>query len=163
MRFLPGPGSGLCRVAAIPPCRVAAISLLLVFGCAAALAADGPVVSVTGGRIQGRLLPAPGGAVFQGVPFAAAPVGDLRWREPKPVKAWTGVRDASAYGAPCAQVSASWNAKAAALGSEDCLFVNVWNSEWPARTRKPVMVWIHGGANMGGSALGAAPMACAFT
>jgi para-nitrobenzyl esterase len=147
MRFLPGPGSGLRRAAAIP--------LMLAFGCALAAAADGPVVSVTGGRIQGRLLPAPGGAVFQGIPFAEAPVGDLRWREPKPVKAWTGVRDASAYGAPCAQVSAAWNAKAAALGSEDCLFVNVWNSEWPARTRKPVMVWIHGGANMGGSALGA--------
>jgi para-nitrobenzyl esterase len=134
---------------------VTAIPLMLVFGCVLAPAADGPVVSVTGGRIQGRLLPAPGGAVFQGIPFAGAPVGDFRWREPRPVKAWKGVRDASAYGAPCAQVSAAWNAKAAALGSEDCLSLNVWNSEWPARTRKPVMVWIHGGANMGGSALGA--------
>jgi para-nitrobenzyl esterase len=147
MRFSPVPHSSLCRAAAIP--------FMLVFGCALAVAANGPVVSVTGGRIQGRLLAAPGGAVFQGIPFAQAPVGDLRWREPKPVKAWQGVRDASSYGAPCAQVSAAWNAKAAALGSEDCLFVNVWNSEWPARTRKPVMVWIHGGANMGGSALGA--------
>jgi para-nitrobenzyl esterase len=129
--------------------------MMLIFGFAIAATADGPVVSVTGGRVQGRLLVAPGGAVFQGVPFAAAPVGDLRWREPAPVKAWKGIRDASAYGAPCAQVAAGWNDKAAALGSEDCLFVNVWNSEWPARTRKAVMVWIHGGANMGGSALGA--------
>jgi para-nitrobenzyl esterase len=134
---------------------VTAMPLMLVLGGVLALAADGPIVSVTGGRIQGRLLAAPGGAVFQGIPFAAAPVGDSRWREPGPLKAWSGVRDASAYGAPCAQVTAAWNAKAAALGSEDCLFLNVWNSEWPARTRKPVMVWIHGGANMGGSALGA--------
>jgi para-nitrobenzyl esterase len=136
-------------------CHRAAIASILVFGCALAVAADGPVISVTGGRLQGRLLPAPGGAVFQGIPFAEAPVGDLRWREPQPVKAWKGVRDASVYGATCAQITAGWNDKAAALGSEDCLFVNVWNSEWPAGTRKPVMVWIHGGANMGGSALGA--------
>lgn len=147
MRFLPAPFRG--------PCRAAAIPFMLAFGCSLAIAADGPTVSVTGGRIQGRLLPAPGGAAFQGIPFAAAPVGDLRWREPKPVKSWQGVRDASAYGAPCAQVAGGWNDKAAGLGSEDCLFLNVWNSEWPASTRKPVMVWIHGGANMGGSALGA--------
>jgi para-nitrobenzyl esterase len=149
MRFLPVPVPGW-RL-----CSFAAVSLTLMLGCEIAAAAVGPVVSVTGGRVQGRLLPAPGGAVFQGIPFAAAPVGDLRWREPAPVKAWKGIRDASTYGAPCAQVTAEWNAKAAALGSEDCLFLNVWNSEWPARTRKPVMVWIHGGANMGGSALGA--------
>ncbi len=147
MRLLSAQFPGLRCAAAIP--------FLLVFGCVLASAADGPVVSVTGGRIQGRLLPAPGGAVFQGIPFAEAPVGDLRWREPKPVKPWQGVRDARAYGAPCAQVAGGWNDKAAALGSEDCLFLNVWNSEWPARLRKPVMVWIHGGANMGGSALGA--------
>jgi para-nitrobenzyl esterase len=147
MRFLAMPVPGLCRAAAIP--------FVLVFGCVLAVAADGPIVAVTGGRIQGRLLPAPGGAVFQGIPFAAPPVGDLRWREPKPVIPWQDVRDASAYGAPCAQVAGGWNEKAAALGSEDCLFLNVWNSEWPAHTQKPVMVWIHGGANMGGSALGA--------
>src|SRR5664279_1724434 len=124
------------RLFSVPPAgrssyTLAAISLTLVLGGVMAAGADGPVVSVTGGRIQGRLLPAPGGAVFQGIPFAAAPVGDLRWREPSPVKAWKGIRDASAYGAPCAQVAAGWNEKAAALGSEDCLFVNVWNSEWP--------------------------------
>jgi para-nitrobenzyl esterase len=111
-------------------------------------------VDVTGGKIQGRLLPAPGGATFLGIPFAAPPVGDLRWREPQPVKAWSGVRDATAYGAPCAQVNGEWNEKAATLGREDCLFLNVWNSEWPARGQKPVMLWIHGGGNMGGSALG---------
>ena len=127
----------------------------LVSVCALAAGPDGPVVSVTGGRIQGRPLPAPGGAVFKGIPFAEAPVGNLRWREPKPVKAWQGIRDAGAYGAPCAQVNGGWNEKAASLGSEDCLFLNVWTAEWPVRTSKAVMVWIHGGANMGGSTLGA--------
>ncbi|MCX6630703.1 MAG: carboxylesterase family protein [Candidatus Solibacter sp.] len=117
-------------------------------------ASPGPEVAVTGGRVAGRALNA--GAVFMGIPFAQPPVGDLRWREPMPVKAWTGVREATQYGAPCAQVAAGWNDKVAAAGSEDCLFLNVWAPEWPSRSRKPVMFWIHGGANMGGSAMGAA-------
>ena len=125
--------------------------------------ADGePVVPVLGGEIRGRLLGAPGGAVFQGVPFAQPPTGDLRWREPLPVKTWTGVRDAGGYGAPCAQIAAGWNDRAAAISSEDCLYLNVWAPEWPAKSRKAVMFWIHGGANMGGSALGAGGIEPAF-
>ena len=127
---------------------------ILLLACGVASAVDGPVVRVTGGKVQGRSLGAAGGAVFQGVPFAQAPVGKLRWREPQPVLPWNGIRDATRYGAPCAQIAAGWNDHAAALGSEDCLFVNVWTSEWPAKTKQPVMVWFHGGANMGGSALG---------
>ncbi len=128
--------------------------LTLLLAAGTALAAAGPVVEVTGGEVQGRLSAA-GGAVFQAIPFAQPPVGELRWREPQPVRPWSGIRDATRYGAPCAQVAAEWNARAAALGSEDCLTLNLWNSEWPAKTKKPVMVWIHGGANMGGWALGA--------
>ncbi len=119
-----------------------------------ALGASGPVVDVTGGKIQGRYLGAEG-AVFQGVPFAQPPAGPLRWREPHPVQPWRGVRDATKYGAPCAQIAAGWNDRAAALGSEDCLTLNIWNAEWPPKSKQAVMVWIHGGANMGGSALGA--------
>ncbi len=110
------------------------------------------MVTVTGGQIQGRMLAA--GAVFKAIPFAAPPVGTLRWKEPMPVQAWSGVRDAREYGATCAQIDAGWNHMAAEKGSEDCLFLNVWTPEWPARSRKAVMVWIHGGGNMGGSALG---------
>lgn len=109
------------------------------------------------------MLPAPGGAVFRGIPFAAPPVGELRWREPQPVKAWNGIRDAGGFGSPCAQVSTDWNAQAAAAGSEDCLFLNVWTPKWPVQssqpgraTALPVMFWIHGGANTSGSAWGAA-------
>jgi para-nitrobenzyl esterase len=116
-------------------------------------AQTGPTVRVTGGRIQGRALD--GGAVFKGIPYAAAPEGDLRWKPPMPVKPWKGVRDAGEYGATCAQIDATWNKTAAALGKEDCLFLNVWAPEWPSQEKKPVLLWIHGGANMGGSALGA--------
>lgn len=113
----------------------------------------GPMVAVTGGQVQGMIKD--GGAVFKGLPFAAPPVGDLRWKEPQAVKAWSGVKPAGQYGSACAQAVAGWNKTATDNMSEDCLYLNVWNSEWPAKTRKPVMLWIHGGANSGGSAVGA--------
>ena len=124
----------------------------LVSAGAAMAAHSAPVVAVTGGQVRGRDLAA--GAVFKGIPFAAPPAGNLRWKEPMPVLPWKGIRDAGEYGATCAQIDATWNKVAAEKGNEDCLFLNVWTPEWPPRSRKPVMVWIHGGANMGGSALG---------
>jgi para-nitrobenzyl esterase len=81
--------------------------------------------------------------VFKGIPFAQPPVGVLRWREPMPLKAWTGTRDAGAFSPPCMQSGAS---------SEDCLYLNVWTPEWPAKSRKAVMVWFHGGGNFAGAA-----------
>jgi para-nitrobenzyl esterase len=99
-------------------------------------------VTVTGGKVQGGTLKG-GGAVFKGVPFAAPPVGDLRWREPMPVQPWTGTRDATHFGARCMQSGADV--------SEDCLYVNVWTPEWPPKARKPVMLWIHGGGNFAGA------------
>ena len=133
---------------------VAAYSLLIGASLVAQTPA-GPVVAVTGGKVQGAALPAPGGAVFKGIPFAAPPVGDLRWREPMAVKPWAGVKPAAEYGAACEQSDSGWNKAAAARASEDCLFVNVWSPEWPAKGKKAVMVWIHGGGNNGGSAMGA--------
>jgi para-nitrobenzyl esterase len=136
--------------------RKTAIMLSIVMLCTAILlfsAPADPVVAVTGGQIQGRLLQA--GAVFKGVPYAAPPVGDLRWREPAPIKSWTGVRAAGEYGAPCSQIDARWNKNSADLGKEDCLSVNIWAPEWPPQGKKAVMFWIHGGGNMGGSTLGA--------
>ena len=114
--------------------------------------APDPIVSVTGGRIQGRMLTAPGGAAFKGIPFAAPPLGNLRWREPAPVVAWTGVRDADRFGASCVQEISGWNQQEAVGNKEDCLYLNVWTPEWPSRTKMPVMVWLHGGGNTGGGA-----------
>lgn len=106
-----------------------------------------PVVTVTGGTIRGAALSS-GGAVFRGVPFAAPPVGARRWRPPEPVIPWTGTRDAVRSGPPPAQVSFEWDRQLAAAGREDCLYLDVWTPALAPRAPKPVMVWIHGGANL---------------
>ena len=117
---------------------IAALALLTLM----AAAQEPPAVTVTGGPLQGALVKG-GGAVFKGIPFAAPPLGDLRWREPMPVRPWTGVREATNFGARCMQAGAGV--------SEDCLYINVWTPEWPSKSRKPVMLWIHGGGNFAGS------------
>ncbi len=133
-------------------CAALAAAICLV---SSADAGTDPVVKVTGGQVQGVLLPDESGAVFKGIPFAQPPVGDLRWREPQPVTPWDGIRRAVDYGHTCAQTNGGWNKMAAELSSEDCLYLNVWTPQWPSKMKKPVMVWIHGGANNGGSAIGA--------
>ena len=79
-----------------------AVVAILAVCVAAAVAANGPVVRVTGGEVRGQTLP-DGGAVFKGIPYAQPPVADLRWRPPAAVKPWTGVRDALQFGGECAQ------------------------------------------------------------
>jgi para-nitrobenzyl esterase len=94
-----------------------------------------------------------GGAEFRGIPYAEPPVGNLRWHEPVPAKAWPGIRDATQFGSPCAQPDlGAWNHHDAVTGKEDCLFLNVVTPAWPAQQKPlPVMLWLHGGANAGGS------------
>lgn len=115
---------------------------------------QGPIVKVSGGEIVGRTWPDGRGATFRGIPYAEPPVGNLRWREPKPVKKWSGLRDASTYAAPCAQVDGGWNSRDAKDGKEDCLYLNVSTPHLKPSKPMPVMVWVHGGANWGGSARG---------
>jgi hypothetical protein len=105
--------------------------------------------NVTGGAVRG-LLAAPG-AVFKAIPFAAPPLGTLRWREPQPVKPWRGVRDATRYSAACIQNPIGTGVFLAPLArrygvpfptpkwdiSEDCLYLNIWTPEWPLKSRTP--------------------------
>lgn len=128
---------------------------------AAAFAATGPVVTVTGGQIRGRVLP-PGVTAYKGVPFAAPPVGDLRWRAPKPVAAWQGVREADRFSAACIQNLGRshdpWTTEFMHQGdiSEDCLYLNVWTAAKNSNAKRPVFVWIYGGGfNEGSTAVAA--------
>ena len=96
--------------------------------------------------------------VFKGVPFAAPPVGDLRWRPPLAPKNWDGVRAADTFSANCMQRAAGGGAfppyggdRSAIQMSEDCLYLNVYTAAESARDRRPVMVWIHGGAFTSGA------------
>ncbi len=133
------------------------VVVLLAVGTArmpmATAAADPLVVKTSAGLVRG-LPHEGGGARFLGIPFAQPPVGTLRWREPLPAKAWSGVKDAAAYSAPCAQPDlGDWNRHDAEKGQEDCLYLNVITPAWPKKGLLPVMFWIHGGANEGGSGM----------
>jgi para-nitrobenzyl esterase len=112
------------------------------------------VVKTTAGQVRG-VARASGGAEFLGIPYAEPPVGRLRWRAPVAKKKWSGIRDANAFGASCTQPDlGDWNRHDSQTGQEDCLFVNVITPAWPAKSPLPVMMWIHGGANLGGSGTG---------
>lgn len=103
-------------------------------------------VNVDGGSIAGVV--DDGVRVYRGIPYAAPPVGPLRWKEPQPLVGWSGVRDASEFGPRCVQTpypEGSIYTMPDGSMSEDCLTLNVWTTASPG-TRQPVMVWIHGGA-----------------
>ena len=113
-----------------------------------------PIVETTAGRVEGRW--SRGLAVFRGVPYAAPPVGAARWAAPTSPKPWTGVREARRHAPAAAQNPAMMRLLSALAGTgpagtgEDCLTVNVW-TPGPGDAKRPVMVWIHGGAFMMGS------------
>lgn len=116
-------------------------------------------VRIASGLIRGAPSRVPGVLVFKGLPFAAPPIGNLRWRPAQPPAAWSGVRAADRFGPVCIQPH-QWrrvpNNRAVDLAdsppmSEDCLYLNVWTPARSGRSRLPVMVWIFGGAYTEGS------------
>jgi len=130
-------------------------------------------VRIDSGLVAGTASGQPTVRVFKGIPFAAPPLGENRWKAPQPVAKWDGVRQADAFGAPCAAGAGGGRGGggrgAAAPGAaaqaapapaappreparaEDCLYLNVWTSANSPNDRRPVMVWIYGGGFTGGS------------
>ena len=122
----------------------AALSILI-----SSAAFAGPQVTIPQGALAGTT---DGGiSVFKDIPFAAPPIGDLRWRAPQPAANWSGVRDASKFGPICMQAPRPKGMAYEKLPeSEDCLSLNVWSPNTTPGTKLPVMVWIYGGAFRGG-------------
>jgi len=130
----------------------------LFLGAFPLLAAINEPVRVDNGLLSGVAgATSPEVRVFKGVPYAAAPVGDLRWRAPRAAPKWDGVRKAESFAPICMQRSATANfppnvgSHPAMQLSEDCLYLNIYTAAKSARDRRPVMVWIHGGAFTSGA------------
>ena len=130
------------------------LTIVFAAGLAASLAGSAlaapDTVTIASGEIHGSVV----GEVanFKGIPFAAPPVGDLRWRPPQPVQPWKGVRETVAYGPGCFSGGGGGNQPSPAQ-SEDCLYLNIWKPANAAPGAKlPVMFWVFGGAFRAGSA-----------
>ena len=117
------------------------------------LTAAPDTVTVDGGRVSGIVTD--GVNTYRGIPYAAPPVGELRWKPPAALVPWQGVRDGSKYGAECPQTQypdGSVYIRPLQPQSEDCLFLNVWTTA-KAGDKRPVFVWVHGGALTHGSSI----------
>jgi para-nitrobenzyl esterase len=110
--------------------------------------ADAPIVTIDGGAVRGEAVP--GGYAFRGLPYAAPPTGDLRWRAPQRAAQWRGVRDATEFSPNCPQPERPGMSD---VNDEDCLYLNVYTPELDSHrgARRPVVVWIHGGGATAGA------------
>lgn len=134
------------------------IALLLasfaLFACSQTQDNKGAVLTIEGGQVQGvKAENYSDVTVYRGIPYAAAPIGDLRWKEPQPVQPWTGVKLADKFGHPGYQAvhypggyTTEWGYGDESPYSEDCLYLNVWTKAAGQPDKKlPVALWIHGG------------------
>jgi len=124
-------------------------SLLLAFFLVSSPASAAPLVTIAQGGLAGTSRD--GVAAFRAIPYAAPPVGALRWRAPAAPSRWRGVRHASAFGPVCPQPPVDWAGHDLDRQSEDCLTLNVWTPSLASSARLPVMVWFHGGGYTNGS------------
>lgn len=146
-RFLAGDRS---RYASAPNFLAALLGVVALTSSAGPAIPVVPVVTTQQGRVTGAV-DAEGTSRFLGIPFAAPPVGALRWRAPQPPASWKGLRINDHFSASCMQDEAGsrlpWTAEFMTQGpiSEDCLYVNVWTTDPDPHARRAVMVWIYGG------------------
>src|SRR5579863_1751785 len=132
---------------------VAGLALAISLPLPLPLQAEPLTVKTDQGKVHGKTINDGKVNAFLGLPYAAPPVGDLRWKAPQPPAKWAGERDASKYGAHCAQnpVFADMIFQDG-VDSEDCLFLNVYaHADATAKSKLPVMFWIHGGGFSGGA------------
>ncbi|HEY2034527.1 MAG TPA: carboxylesterase family protein [Rhizomicrobium sp.] len=133
---------------------IVSLSILALTVLAGAAPLHTPIVTIDTGALAGAR--AGDIVVYRDIPYAAPPIGALRWRAPHPAAAWSGVRDASKFGPSCPQASPGDKSDILTYGgapeptSEDCLTLNIWAPEHIGK-RAPVMVWLHGGAGRIGS------------
>src|SRR4030095_8984875 len=148
------------RVRITPPARVAALTLLAaatlaagLFGCGESSSESigpgssgqsGTLIRTVEGPVQGKIAGAT--RAFLGIPYVAPPIGDLRWKPPRPIEHWSAPRDATAFGPGCPQGAVILPPGAAPEFPQDesCLYLNVWTPEPPPHQTAPVMVWIPG-------------------
>lgn len=132
-------------------CAALAVALLLADACCAQDVPHSslPTVTLVSGRLRGvRFGHAQNEVAFLGVPYAAPPTGERRWKPPEPLARWEGTREATQFGAACPQLPEPW--LTFPHWSEDCLFLNVWTRQISARHKGPVIVFFHGGSNRAG-------------
>lgn len=131
---------------------------ILAFAAIASCKPGDPILRIEGGLVKGVPTETPGVTVFKGIPYAAPPVGELRWKAPQPVKPWSGLKVCDSWGHPAWQMSHTPGGYTPEFFfdgdpefNEDCLYLNVWTpAAGKAEAKLPVTLWIHGGGYVAG-------------